>query len=293
MAIKITEYVWEHSGQEGSALLLLLAIADNANFDTWEAWPSVETLARRARVSPRQAKRMIHKLAEDGEIEIRYREGPRMCNVYRIKGSDTHDTMSPMTPCHPVSKVVTSTVGVVTSTVKGGDIAMSPKPSRTVKEPSKNRHDELRDAQTTDPPPSKKIQQEVDETAIGDEVLIDACFTTTPNRKALERIIKRFQEKRPDLDILTEVAKMREWLDHPKRKGTRAMSLAFLDSWLKKEEIHRNEEPTNGENSDGKTTRSGHASQNSGVFHKNIGGNPQPGTEEWYAANFPADRDVS
>ena len=101
--------VWKHSRAEGSALLLLLAIADFAN-DDGIAWPSIATLAEKARISERMAQRHVKLLSEMGELEVDYRIG--RSSLYRVLTPVTDDTppqsvtpvmgdgggVSPMTP---------------------------------------------------------------------------------------------------------------------------------------------------------------------------------------------------
>ncbi len=53
MSIKVASYTWEHSQHKGSALLLLLAIADHAHEDGGGAYPSIGTLAAKIRMTPR------------------------------------------------------------------------------------------------------------------------------------------------------------------------------------------------------------------------------------------------
>jgi hypothetical protein len=81
MSIKVASYVWEHSKQKASALLMLLAIADNAN-DQGEAFPGVETLAKKTRMSKRNAQDVLTKLEAQGEIAIQERDGNS--NLYII-----------------------------------------------------------------------------------------------------------------------------------------------------------------------------------------------------------------
>lgn len=72
MSIKVITHVWEHSQQRGSALLMLLAIADNANEDG-EAWPSIPTLAHKCRMTERNAQMLIHRLEAAGELTVQHR----------------------------------------------------------------------------------------------------------------------------------------------------------------------------------------------------------------------------
>jgi DnaD/phage-associated family protein len=123
VSIKVQSYVWENSKAKGSALLLLLAIADHAHDDGDGAYPSVETLASKCRQSERNVQRLLRELSTLGEIVIRDQEGPHGCNVYVIPvpwgGAK-------------LSGVTTGAQGVTT----GAEIVpqMSPEPSLTIKE---------------------------------------------------------------------------------------------------------------------------------------------------------------
>lgn len=76
--------VWEKSAAQGSGLLVLLAIADNAN-DAGVAWPGLDTIAKKARCTVRRAQQLLGDLQVLGELEVRVQAGPRGCNVYRVK----------------------------------------------------------------------------------------------------------------------------------------------------------------------------------------------------------------
>jgi helix-turn-helix protein len=62
--------VFERSRVGGSKLLVLLAIADYARNDGRDAWPSAQTLAKRARQTDRNVLNILHALEEEGEIII-------------------------------------------------------------------------------------------------------------------------------------------------------------------------------------------------------------------------------
>lgn len=88
MSVKVMSHVWEHSKQKGSKLLMLLAIADSAN-DAGFAWPSQATLAKKARMTKRNAQRLLDQLATTGEIVIFNRVSEaenehHFSNVYQI-----------------------------------------------------------------------------------------------------------------------------------------------------------------------------------------------------------------
>jgi Helix-turn-helix domain len=85
LSIKVMQDVWQRSEQKGSALLLLLAIADHAHDDGAGAYPSVETLARKVRMSRRNTQLLIRHLEKAGEIQVEHGAGPRGCNLYAVK----------------------------------------------------------------------------------------------------------------------------------------------------------------------------------------------------------------
>jgi hypothetical protein len=63
--------VWDRSRvRRSSDLLVLLAIADYAHNDGRNAWPSVKTLAQRARCSERNIRRILQRLEQMGEITL-------------------------------------------------------------------------------------------------------------------------------------------------------------------------------------------------------------------------------
>src|SRR4051812_20964302 len=83
MSIEVSTYVWRHSAQKGSGLLLLLAIADIADH-SGVAFPSITTLASRMRMSTRTTQRLIGALQATQELRIRRGEGRNGTNLYQI-----------------------------------------------------------------------------------------------------------------------------------------------------------------------------------------------------------------
>jgi hypothetical protein len=122
MSIHLTSAVWKHSRQKKSGgLLVLLAIADYAN-ERGIAWPAVSTLARKARMSPRNVQRWLRCLERDGELKVLRNQGKCGANIYQIylpvgnpaEGDDhvTGDTCG----AKPVTQVSSTTdVGVIQS----------------------------------------------------------------------------------------------------------------------------------------------------------------------------------
>lgn len=83
MSIRVMSQVWEHSRQQGSALLVLLAIADFADDDGW-AYPSIERLAEKARMSTRNVRYVLRDLEASGELMIEAGGGRHQTNRYRV-----------------------------------------------------------------------------------------------------------------------------------------------------------------------------------------------------------------
>jgi len=85
MSVKAIAEVWEKSEATGTALVLMLAIADHMNESTGTAWPSLDRLARYARVSRRRVMANINRLIESGElVRMSGGMGPGNTNEYRI-----------------------------------------------------------------------------------------------------------------------------------------------------------------------------------------------------------------
>lgn len=75
--------VWKGSQHSGSALLMMLAIADFSD-DKGIAFPSVTTLAEKTRMKPRNANYLLSELQKSGELVIKIGAGRHGTNLYRI-----------------------------------------------------------------------------------------------------------------------------------------------------------------------------------------------------------------
>lgn len=99
MSVRVISWVWERSRAEGTDRLVLLAIADSANDDGGNAWPSVATLAGKAKVSERTVQRSIRALVLLGEVSVDQNAGWHGTNVYTVRTDprldDTPDSPSP------------------------------------------------------------------------------------------------------------------------------------------------------------------------------------------------------
>lgn len=85
MSISVMSEVWNKSQHSGSELLMLLAIADFSD-DHGKAYPSVNTLSNKCRMSRRNAQYVINILKCSGELTVSINKGPppKFPNLYRI-----------------------------------------------------------------------------------------------------------------------------------------------------------------------------------------------------------------
>ncbi len=83
MSVEIMARVWNESVHTGTALLMLLAIADHANNDG-VCWPSISKLAEKARVKPRQASNLIALLRDSGELSVSTGKGRNNTSIYVV-----------------------------------------------------------------------------------------------------------------------------------------------------------------------------------------------------------------
>lgn len=83
MSVRWISAVWSHSPYRGEHLLLHLALADFAN-DEGTCFPSVPTLARKARCSVQWARRCMRTMIADGTLEI-VEQGLGRGNVNRYR----------------------------------------------------------------------------------------------------------------------------------------------------------------------------------------------------------------
>lgn len=90
MSARVSGEVWEHSRADGIALLVLLAIADQAGDDgvTWlqvESRSGKKSITSKARCSRATAFRAVEQLVESGELQVvKVRRGASFINVYRV-----------------------------------------------------------------------------------------------------------------------------------------------------------------------------------------------------------------
>ena len=83
MSVSTMARVWATSDHAGTELLMLLAIADFSD-DDGRAYPAVGTLAKKCRMTDRNARMILANLRDTGELVVRFGEGPKGANQYLI-----------------------------------------------------------------------------------------------------------------------------------------------------------------------------------------------------------------
>lgn len=181
MSIKVTTTIWERSKLGGSELLLLLAIADFAS-DEGVAFPSVQTLAKKIRMSVRNTRYLLAKLGQSGEIAIERNAGPGGCNVFRVGLTGTANLAGLQT----LQDESGSRRGVQPVAVPPA-IAVAPEPSLTVIEPPKEvvarKRDLLRPESGLSPATPEELRCPVDEIV----ELYHECMPRNPRCKVLTK----------------------------------------------------------------------------------------------------------
>lgn len=84
MSIKVMTRVWEHADCKGSELLVLLAMADFADDEGGNVFPSVATLAAKARLAERSIQYILRRLEGRGFIEMEEAERQHQARRYRV-----------------------------------------------------------------------------------------------------------------------------------------------------------------------------------------------------------------
>jgi hypothetical protein len=96
MSIKVMNWVWQNAPQRGGEFIVLLALADFCDDEGQNAYPSMKLLASKARLTMRQAQRIIKSLKAKGSLIVteRPRVGRGSVHTYCIPMAQD-DKLSP------------------------------------------------------------------------------------------------------------------------------------------------------------------------------------------------------
>lgn len=143
MSIQAMAWVLESSQSEGSARLVLLAIANHTDGHGYNAYPSIEQIGIEARVSRATVFRCLETLEAAGELEVRHSRGRKHRNIYRVpmKRSQTETFRWEDDVSENVSENVSSDAEKVSSAQEKGLTGATqnrPEPSKSLTRPSTN-----------------------------------------------------------------------------------------------------------------------------------------------------------
>jgi hypothetical protein len=209
LSVQATNWVIQNSRHKGSELLCLIMIADCAGHDGGGAWPSIDTLAKRCRMSTRQIVRVLQKLEQSGEVIIERGAGPY----------GTHKFTLPLQS--PLPGVGGDKLSGVTNQAKGGDklapkgvTPVSPEPSINHQEPS-------------DTPQSRfdRFAKEYPARPMGRN-----------EAEARKKHIKLFGEKQRAEAIIAGAKRYRLMMEHLGQNGTKFV--AQMTTWLNQSRWH-------------------------------------------------------
>lgn len=83
MSVRCITQVLDSSQHAGTDLLMMVVLADYSD-DDGNSYPAVASLARKCRMTPRNANYILNTLQASGELRVLKNEGPKGTNRYRI-----------------------------------------------------------------------------------------------------------------------------------------------------------------------------------------------------------------
>jgi Helix-turn-helix domain len=122
MSIKVMNLVWDRYPEGGSELLLILALADHADDAGDRVYPSVQTMARKTRMSERAVQYLLRRIQERGLLVLvepgggRNRTARYRINIDRIENGANIAPITKGCNLKPVEPSVTTTTTVVVVT---------------------------------------------------------------------------------------------------------------------------------------------------------------------------------
>lgn len=220
--------VWDHSKQGGGALVLMLAIADYAHDDGGGARPSIPTLAKKTRMTPRNVNLLIARLVAAGELEVVVGGGLHNTNAYRL-------TLPGLGPAED-TETLKSFQGETTQTLKPASVKKPANPEKpgkqTLKFPAANPEkpgDETLKPASADPLTDPSMNQDVKPESVSRTRARPTIDTYQPSPDFLAEAEATY----PQLDLPRVIARWRLY-----RKANRRRIDDFdadLLLWLDKE----------------------------------------------------------
>lgn len=220
-------WVWENGPDAQGDLLILLALADFAD-DEGKCWPSMASVAKKARMEERSARRAIRRLQERGWLSCEAGQGGRSkTNVYRVNtvkpGHSVPVSDDKPGPTNPglESGYEAETRTLVTETRTLVPLNPDPRVPRTIIEPSIEPSEEKEGARKRTPRGSRLPED-----------------WQLP-REWGEWAVSRGWE--PD-EVIDEAETFRDyWISQPGQKGVKLDWGATWRTWVKRSQQYRNQ----------------------------------------------------
>jgi hypothetical protein len=137
--------VWKHSQHAGTGRLMLLALADYADDNGNNIYPSIAALAAKCRMSARNVNHVLLALQASGELVVQQNDGPHGTNRYQLRLEpvaplkDASPLQPPSAPEASFTPEERFTLKPASSTPEAGVLkplkAASPEPSLNHQEP--------------------------------------------------------------------------------------------------------------------------------------------------------------
>lgn len=191
MSVRVSAWVFDQSEATGNDRLILLALADEADDDGTNAYPSIERLARKARINRATTIRAIQRLEAAGELVVRRPEthGRGHHNTYVIVMGRT---------CPETSQTATLSDNEKRNEKerKGPETSHLARPNPKTLRP-------------VDPKPENLLSADADE--------FDEFWSIYPRRDERKRAAAAFAKARKRADLATIIAGAARYRDDPNR----------------------------------------------------------------------------
>ena len=221
MSITAMTWVWNHSSHKQGALLVMLAIADHAHDDGDGSFPSIDTLAHKARLSRRQVQTTLARLESSGELEIAKGAGPKGTNVYKVVMQWPLDVTAEVRKLHPVETAPLQ--------IQEGGAETSPSSSFTVK--------------PTAPKPSLVTNVDDDGEITIPQFLSILLSKFAPDPHGDTLLIAWAEDHNPRMLRETAYAFVLSWEDYQKRRKYKGSWRAGFQNWVRRGERTQNNGP--------------------------------------------------
>ena len=250
MSVAAISQVWKSSKAKGGPLLVLLAIADYAHDDGRNAWPTINTLAAKSRMTTRAIRFILKQLEATGEItiepnvdrkEVQGGYVPKtFIHVRCVKGKDVPPEGKDFPRREKISRSASEKISqtVKTATPIVQDFSLNSEKTRIALKEDPSSDPSVKQERGADAPAFTLIPGEATDAAQGDvehglRVRFDRLTAIYPRGAAFDRAWRVFLSLKP---TDAQVDQMVAAVEHQKRTvwgGCEPRFIPHLWRWLK------------------------------------------------------------